>query len=278
MNPEYSAIPDAGFAASSDGNESASSIEAPEEPYDSNSTTVPDIVSPRAFNVGPRSQTVEKLRIFSTQPPLVSSSGSFHQSSNPWFGPFHDTVYAGTDPHPYTYGDRSRGFPYYSYGGVHAAALPYGYSYGTAGSHYNYAPSTGGSPLSGYAYGMGGSSPQAYDRQMHVAPPYVVGRPPSYGYFPRQPSILDPELVLIGNFLMKVREMPLAQVWMTSEVPVSMTEKLHMYPSSNVMHSNKGYHRTRDLLSNNQYSNNDYTEPEPETLELQKQDVPETHY
>ncbi|MEQ2262835.1 hypothetical protein XENORESO_021778 [Xenotaenia resolanae] len=114
----------------------------------------------------------------------------------------------------------------------------------------------------------------AYDRRVPIAPPYGVGPPPAYGYFSRQPSILDPELLLIGNILMRVREMPLARPWTTSEVPVGLTEK-PLYPSS-LMQSYRGYHQARDLLSNSQYAKDDLEPvPEPETLETQ-QFVPET--
>ncbi|MEQ2173858.1 hypothetical protein GOODEAATRI_001770 [Goodea atripinnis] len=189
-----SAVPDPESAASSAGNESASSIKAAEESSDSNATSAPDLLSPRAFYVGPHFHLGEKSAGFS-KPQLISSPGGFHSSSNPWFGPplFQKAVYTSTDSDPYTYGDDSMRFPYYSNDGVHAAALPYGYSYGTARS-----------PYYSYSYGTGGS-PQAYDRRVPIAPPYGVGPPPAYGYFSQQPSILDPELLLIGNILMRVR-------------------------------------------------------------------------
>uniref|UniRef100_A0A3B3V468 Uncharacterized protein n=2 Tax=Poecilia TaxID=8080 RepID=A0A3B3V468_9TELE len=180
------------------------------------------------------------------QPLTVSSPGGLYPLSNPWFGPFHEAVYPSPETHPYTYGASFRGFPY-NYGGIHAASLPYGYSYGTAGSpHYS------------YAYGMSGSPLQAYDRRLSVSAPYGMGPPPAYGYLPWQPSILDPERFLIGNNLMKFREMPLAQAWMTSEVPVGMM-KPSVYLPSLLMQPNGGHHRARDLLSDNQYSSNDYS-------------------
>uniref|UniRef100_A0A3Q2Q0Q5 Photoreceptor cilium actin regulator n=1 Tax=Fundulus heteroclitus TaxID=8078 RepID=A0A3Q2Q0Q5_FUNHE len=155
------------------------------------------------------------------------------------------------------------GFPYYSYDGVHAEAPPYGYV--TSGSPHYYSYATGASPPLSYVYGP-------YDRRMPIAPPYGMGRPPAYGYLPRQTSILDPELFLIGNIIMKVREMPLAKAWMTPEVPVS--EKPPVYPISRLMQSNAGYHRTKDLLSNSQYSKEDL-KPTP-ILETQQQVDPET--
>ncbi|MEQ2242326.1 hypothetical protein ILYODFUR_034748 [Ilyodon furcidens] len=258
-----SAVPDPETAASSAGNESASSIKAAVESSDSNATSAPDLLSPRAFYVGPHFHLGEKSPGFS-KPQLISSPGGFHSSSNPWFGPplFQKAVYTSIDSDLYTYGDDSMRYPYYSNDGVHAAALPNGYSYGTARS-----------PYYSYSYGTGGS-PQAYDRRVPIAPPYGVGPPPAYGYFSRQPSILDPELLLIGNILMRVREMPLARPWMTSEVPVGLTEK-PLYPSS-LMQSYRGYHQARDLLSNSQYAKDDLEPvPEPETLETQ-QFVPET--
>ncbi|XP_012716960.2 uncharacterized protein LOC105925578 [Fundulus heteroclitus] len=260
-------IPDPELAASSAANESASDLEPSEEPSDSNSTNAKDVISPRASYAGPPLSSGEKSAGLSNLQPLGSTPGGFPQSSNPWFRPplFDEAVYTGTGSHPYTYGPGPMGFPYYSYDGVHAEAPPYGYV--TAGSPHYYSYATGASPPLSYVYGP-------YDRRMPIAPPYGMGRPPAYGYLPRQTSILDPELFLIGNIIMKVREMPLAKAWMTPEVPVS--EKPPVYPISRLMQSNAGYHRTKDLLSNSQYSKEDL-KPTP-ILETQQQVVPETGF
>ncbi|XP_032402596.1 uncharacterized protein LOC116708731 [Xiphophorus hellerii] len=265
LNSGSSATPDSKFASSSVGNESNSTIEVPVETTNSNSTSAPDTLSPRAFYVGSPLHAEERSAGFSMQPLMNSTPRGLYPLSNPWFGPFHEAVYPSPDSHPYTYGDGSRGFPYYNYGGIHAASLPYGYNYGTAGSpHYS------------YAYGMNGLPLQAYDHRMSASPPYGVGPSPPYGYLPWQPSVLDPELFLIGNVLMEVREMPLAQAGPYVMVPVGMIEP-SVYPPSHLMQSNGGYHRAGDLLSDNLYSSNDYS-LEPETDTMKQQDVPETDF
>ncbi|XP_038141027.1 uncharacterized protein LOC119783522 [Cyprinodon tularosa] len=266
LSSEPSANPDTLFTTSSAGNESASSIKAPEKSSDSNSTSGPGILLPRDFYVGPTSQPVEMSHGFSSQLQVVSGPEDFYRSPSPWFGPplVHEPVYTGSDSHLYTYGEGSMRFPYYSYNGVHAAVPPYGYTHGTFGS-----------PLYSYAYGTGEPSGQAYERNVHVAPPHGVSFPPAYGYFLWQPSVLEPEMVLIGNIMVKLREMPRAQPWRPSKVPSGLTEKPLVYQSS-LMQSNGGNHRGKCLF-NGRYFKDDYLSPTPEP-ETQQQDVTQSGY
>ncbi|XP_017290721.1 uncharacterized protein LOC108247257 [Kryptolebias marmoratus] len=231
---------------------------------ESNSTSSPAVPSPRAFPSAPSKGTEEKMPDFLMHSQPVSSAGGFGATPpSPWYRPpfFHEDVYAGAGAHPYGYERGIMEFPHYSYAG----SPPYGYNYGTALS-----------PPDNYAYGSGGSSPHG-----SVAPGYhPVGHgttrtTSSYSYLPQQPAIIDPELLLIGNILMRIRQMPLAQAWGTSEVPVGMLEK---YPLSHVVQSHGGYHRARDLYSNNQYSENPSDlRPAPE-IQQRQQNVPVTGF
>lgn len=220
--------------------------------FESNSTSSP-VSAPRASHSGPSRDTEDKLPDVSMQSKLVSGAGNFGATSpSPWYGPqfYHEGMHAGYQSHPYSYETSTVGFPHHRYTG----SPPYGSPYSTPLSpHYNYAYSSGGSFHHGYV--TPGYPPFVHGTTRTTAP---------YGYLPHQPPIIDPELLLIGNILMRIRQMPLAQAWRTSEEPV-----MEKYPFSHVVQSNSNYHRERGLHSNSQFSE-DPSDHIPELEVLQK--------
>ncbi|XP_013880769.1 uncharacterized protein LOC106529807 [Austrofundulus limnaeus] len=229
------------------------------EPEDPNITsestfTSSPVSAPRASPSGPSRNTEDKIPDASMQSKLVSGAGGFGAAPpSPWYGSqfYHEDMHAGS--HPYSYESSTMGFPHHSYTG----SPPYGSPYSTAFSpHYNYAYSSGGSLHHGYVA-------PAY-------PPFGYGTTkttPPYGYFLQQHPLIDPELLLIGNLLMRIRQMPLAQAWRSSEESVGAIEE--KYPFSHVVQSNSNSHRERDLRSNSQYSEKP-SDHSPETEVLQK--------
>lgn len=216
---------------------------------DFNSTSDPAVPSPRASHGSFSQDTKEKMPVFSMSGSQVvpSAGGSGAAPPSPWYGPpfYHEHVYAGAGAHPYSYESGTVGFPHH----IYAGSPPYGYSYGTPLSpNYN-------------AYSSGGSSPLSYGAPGYPSVSHGTTRTTSsYGFLAQQPPMINPEFFLLGDILMRVRQVPLAQAWRASEVP-GVIENLF----SHVVQSNRGYPHARDLPSNNQYSENpsDHS-PEPE--------------
>nr|XP_015800513.2 uncharacterized protein LOC107376084 [Nothobranchius furzeri] len=262
----------------------------------SNLTSQSDI-SPKVFHFGPFEN---QKHGFSEQRWRNQHTGSFDsEPSSTWYGPpyFHKMPYAGAGSYPYIYGSGSMGHPYYSYGGIHGSP-PYGYSYDASGFHYGYGSGEGSHPYSygatesppyghgpgyvtatheygsgspGYALGTHGYGPGA-DKSHQAHGSRTAGS--AHGYWSQQHAIIDPELVLIGNILMRVRQMPLAQAWRTSEAPVNWFNKPPVYPSSLVSQYNSGYQRARDLDSNSRYTKETLDPTSEPEIQTQQQMVP----